>query len=565
HEAEFIAETNPNDGSSRFLIPDVSPQSNGDVIVAWAATGSRVYTVHRTNHLPDTNGWTIVHTVSAPRSGASAVYGSDSRSEQPLLRRSSFPRILKNRTFSIRRHTTLGYVKRMRYISTRGKTEPMGFMDAVLTGLAPDGGLLIPESIPDVSSELDAWADLNYPDLAFEVFKRFTDIPEADLRGLVDRAYSTFHHPEIAPVVQVGDVYVLELFHGPTLAFKDMAMQFLSQVYDYVLEQRDETINILGATSGDTGSAAIHGVRGKERIRIFMMHPKGRTSPLQEKQMTSVLDDNVFNLAVDGTFDDCQLIMKSIFADVDFKTEHRLGAVNSVNWCRVLAQIVYYLWAGLKVMKANGAERVRFAVPTGNFGNILAGYYAKQIGLPVDRLVLATNENDILSRFFNTGVYSQGDVHKTISPSMDIQVASNFERYLYYKVQGDGALIESLLETFKQTGSVTVPDYSEDLFIADSGNTEQTSSVIKHYHDAHDYLMDPHTAVGVYVGEQHLSDVPMICVATAHPAKFTAAMIDAIGEEPHHPILDALADAETRQSDCPADENAVRAYIIAHT
>ncbi|MFT5496242.1 MAG: hypothetical protein ACI9TH_001640, partial [Kiritimatiellia bacterium] len=376
HEAEFIAETNPNDGSSRFLIPDVSPQSNGDVIVAWAATGSRVYTVHRTNHLPDTNGWTIVHTVSAPRSGASAVYGSDSRSEQPLLRHSSFPRILKNRTFSIRRHTTLGYVKRMRYISTRGKTEPMGFMDAVLTGLAPDGGLLIPESIPDVSSELDAWADLNYPDLAFEVFKRFTDIPEADLRGLVDRAYSTFHHPEIAPVVQVGDVYVLELFHGPTLAFKDMAMQFLSQVYDYVLEQRDETINILGATSGDTGSAAIHGVRGKERIRIFMMHPKGRTSPLQEKQMTSVLDDNVFNLAVDGTFDDCQLIMKSIFADVDFKTEHRLGAVNSVNWCRVLAQIVYYLWAGLKVMKANGAERVRFAVPTGNFGNILAGYYA---------------------------------------------------------------------------------------------------------------------------------------------------------------------------------------------
>lgn len=441
----------------------------------------------------------------------------------------------------------------------------MGFMDAVLVGLAPDGGLLIPESLPELSAELDAWADLSYPDLAFEVFKRFTDIPEKDLRGLVDRAYATFHHPEIAPVVKVGDVHVLELFHGPTLAFKDLAMQFLSQVYDYVLEQRDQTINILGATSGDTGSAAIHGVRGKDRIRIFMMHPKGRISNLQEKQMTSVLDDNVFNLAVKGTFDDCQHMMKSIFADVAFKAEHKLGAVNSVNWCRVLAQIVYYFWAGLKVMKETGSSTVRFSVPTGNFGNILAGYFAHRMGLPVDQLVLATNENDILSRFFNTGVYARGDVYKSISPSMDIQVASNFERYLYYKVHGDGILVEKLLKAFAEGGSVIVPDFSEKLFIADKGNTEQTTAVIKRYHDAHDYLMDPHTAVGVYVGEQHLSDIPMICVSTAHPAKFTAAIVSAIGEESHHSILDSIEHAETRQSDCPAEESAIRTFIESHT
>lgn len=441
----------------------------------------------------------------------------------------------------------------------------MGFMDAVLVGLAPDGGLLIPESLPELGTELDAWADLSYPELAFEIFKHFTDIPEKDLRGLVNRAYAVFRHPEIAPVVKVGNVHVLELFHGPTLAFKDLAMQFLSQVYDYVLEQRDQTINILGATSGDTGSAAIHGVRGKDRIRIFMMHPKGRISHLQEKQMTSVLDDNVFNLAVKGTFDDCQQMMKSIFADVAFKTEHKLGAVNSVNWCRVLAQIVYYFWAGLKVMKETGSDTVRFSVPTGNFGNILAGYFAHRMGLPVDKLVLATNENDILSRFFKTGVYARGDVYKTISPSMDIQVASNFERYLYYKVHGDGALVEKLLQTFKEGGSVTVPGFSENLFIADKGNTEQTTALIKRYHDAHDYLMDPHTAVGVYVGEQHLSEVPMICVSTAHPAKFTAAIVSAIGTESHHSILDALAHAETRQSDCPAEESAVRTFIESHT
>jgi threonine synthase len=441
----------------------------------------------------------------------------------------------------------------------------MGFQDAVLTGLAPDGGLLIPESIPDVRDRLAEWTDLSYPELAFEVFKLFTDIPEGDLKNLVDASYATFRHPETAPTIKVGDVHILELFHGPTLAFKDMAMQFLSQVYDYVLEQRDQHINILGATSGDTGSAAIHGVRGKERIKIFMMHPKGRTSPLQEKQMTSVLDENVFNLAVEGSFDDCQHIMKSIFSDVDFKASHELGAVNSVNWCRVLAQVVYYIYSGLQVMRETGAASVRFSVPTGNFGNILAGYFAKEMGLPIGKLILATNENDILSRFFNTGVYEQGNVAHTISPSMDIQVASNFERYLYFKLGGDAEKVTEVIETFAETGSVSLFEFEEQLFAAGVGRTEDTMAAIKRYHRDFDYTLDPHTAVGVCVGEQHVVEgEPMICVSTAHPAKFTAAIEEAIGEEPHHEILDALADAETRCETIANDEAAVRAYLDAH-
>ena len=452
----------------------------------------------------------------------------------------------------------------MNYISTRGKTPAMGFQDAVLTGLAPDGGLLIPEKIPDVRDQLDAWATLSYADLSFEVFRLYSDIPEADLKRLVDGAYATFHHDEVAPTVKVGDVHILELFHGPTLAFKDMAMQFLSQVYDYVLEQRDQHINILGATSGDTGSAAIHGVRGKERIKIFMMHPKGRTSPIQERQMTSVLDENVFNLAVDGTFDDCQRIMKSIFTDVEFKTAHQLGAVNSVNWCRVLAQVVYYIYSGLQVMRETGASSLRFAVPTGNFGNILAGYLAKEMGMPIEKLILATNENDILARFFNTGEYAQGDVAQTISPSMDIQVASNFERYLYFYLKGDSAAVTEVIENFSRDGRVSLPGFADPLFTAGVGQTAETMAVIKRYHQDHGYTLDPHTAVGVFVGEQEMVDgVPMICVATAHPAKFTDAIREAVGEESHHDILDALADAETRCEDMANDEAAVRAYVDA--
>ncbi len=454
----------------------------------------------------------------------------------------------------------------MRYISTRGATEPMSFIDAGLGGLAPDGGLMVPESIPDLRHDLDRLSGLSYPELAFEVFSHFiTDIPADDLRVLVNRAYSDFRHPETAPSVKVGDAYVLELFHGPTLAFKDMAMQFLAQFFEYALEKRDQVLNILGSTSGDTGSAAIHGVRGKNRINIFMMHPEGRTSPVQALQMTSVLDENVFNLAVDGTFDDCQRIMKTLFADVAFKQQYHLGAVNSVNWVRVMAQIVYYLYSGLQVMKETGEATIQFSVPTGNFGNILAGYYASQMGLPVSRLILATNENDILARFFNTAIYETGQVAHTISPSMDIQVASNFERFLFALLGQDPEKTSEVMNTFASTGRTDLSDWRDHemmaLFRSDKADTEETSRTIRETNDSENYLLDPHTAVGVAVGNRLRNQDPLICLATAHPAKFVDAIVEAIGEEPHHPVLDALQGAETRCEHIGADLEAVRTYV----
>ncbi len=458
----------------------------------------------------------------------------------------------------------------MQYISTRGTTRPMGFQDAVLTGLAPDGGLLIPAEIPNVSALLDDWAKLSYQDITFEILRLFTDLPNDDLRELIDSSYANFRHPEIAPAWPVGPVHILELFHGPTLAFKDIALQFLSNFFEYILERTGRRLNILGATSGDTGSAAIHGVRGRERINIFIMHPHGRVAPLQEKQMTSVLDPNVFNIAIEGTFDDCQQIMKSIFNDLDFKEKYSLGAVNSVNWARVMVQIVYYFSAGLYVMTETESSHVRFAVPTGNFGDVLAGYYAARMGLPISHLILATNENDILARFFNTGEYSLGRVVPTLSPSMDIQVASNFERYLYYRLNADSEKLKAVMKEFATTGKLHVPLVSggcvDDLFIAGVGTTADTLATIRKYHEQYGYLLDPHTAVGVHVAEQHLSrNDATVCLATAHPAKFSKAIQDAVGSDiAHHPVLDALRDAKTRMTVLPADEAAVRTFIEDH-
>lgn len=456
----------------------------------------------------------------------------------------------------------------MKYISTRGQMTPVGFQDAVMTGLAPDGGLLLPETLPDVRDKLAGWAGLSYQDLAFEVIRLFaTDIQDDELKGLIDDSYATFDAAEVAPSVAVGEFQILELFHGPTLAFKDVALQFLGNLFAYILERRGGQLNILGATSGDTGSAAIHGVRGKPNINIFIMHPAGRTSPLQEKQMTSVLDQNVFNLAVEGTFDDCQSIMKTIFSDVDFKTGHSLGSVNSVNWARVLAQTVYYFYAAFRAMEQSGAASISFAVPTGNFGDILAGYLAQQMGLPIHKLILATNENDILSRFFNTGIYGMADVVPTISPSMDIQVASNFERYLFYKVSQNAEKLAALMDDFKQNGTLSVEldehGQVDGLFAAGRGDTVATMATIKKYYDQFGYVLDPHTAVGVYVAEQQREPgVPTICLATAHPAKFTQAIIDAIGEEVHHPTLDALVDSETRCDSIDNDVEAVKQYVV---
>ena len=455
----------------------------------------------------------------------------------------------------------------MQYISTRGDGAPLNFTDTILTGLARDGGLFLPEQIPDIREKLDAWRGLSYTDLAFEVMRLFADdIPEDTLRETIRKSYATFRHSEITPVVNVGDIYLLELFHGPTLAFKDVALQFLGNLFDYALAKADTEMNIVAATSGDTGSAAIYGVRGRERIRIFVMHPHGRVSPVQERQMTTVLDSNVRNLAVDGTFDDCQNIVKDLFNDLTFRDANKLGAVNSINWARVLAQIVYYFYAAFRVQEKTDAAHVRFSVPTGNFGDIFAGYVAWRMGLPIDKLLLATNENDILARYFNTGVYSLGDVAPTLSPSMDIQVSSNFERYLYYLADENAATLRDWMTTFKKTGALKTDTTDHTCFAAGRGDTAMTLAAIKTYWEQHRYLLDPHTAVGVAVAEKFRSDTaPMICLATAHPAKFGDAIIRATGQDlAHHPILDALAQLPTRVDIIPADKDTV-AKIISGT
>lgn len=453
----------------------------------------------------------------------------------------------------------------MQYLSTRGEGEVLSFKKTVLTGLARDGGLFLPVEIPDVSDKLDTWRHMTYSDLAFEIMRLYADdLPQAALRSIIEKSYGTFRHSEVTPAVETGPLNILELFHGPTLAFKDVALQFLGNLFEYVLEENGEEMNIVAATSGDTGSAAIYGVRGRERIRIFVLHPNGRVSPVQEHQMTSVLDDNVFNLGLQGTFDDCQNIVKALFGDLAFRDKYKLGAVNSINWARILAQIVYYFYAALRVMEKSGAERVRFSVPTGNFGDIFAGYIAYKMGLPIDKLILATNENDILSRFFNSGEYSLGDVSETLSPSMDIQVASNFERYLYYLCGKDSSKLNEWMAELKNNGKLSISNYNpEDIFAAGSGDTATTLSVIQEYWEKYAYLLDPHTAVGVAVASRFLQeDAPMISLATAHPAKFGEAVKRATGEDiAHHALIDALADMPTRKEVMAAECSVVAEFV----
>lgn len=458
----------------------------------------------------------------------------------------------------------------MMYQSTRGQTPAMPFKDAVITGLAPDGGLLVPDQIPDVREQLADWRELDFVGLAKAVIALFApDIPRQDLDTLVERAYSTFDHPEVVGLVDLGDIKVLELFHGPTLAFKDVALQLLGALFEYILAERGERLNIVGATSGDTGSAAIAGVRGQQNVDIFIMFPKGRVSPLQELQMTSVPDENVHCLRVDGSFDDCQSMMKETFGDLDYKAQHALGAVNSVNWARVLAQVVYYGYASLKVSEIDAqgrAEPVSFCVPTGNFGNVFAGYVARRMGFPIKRLVLATNENDILARFFATGRYERGDVHFTVTPAMDIQVASNFERYLYYHLGEDAAALRAFMAEFSRSGRAALPTPPADpALTATAVGAEGTLAAIRRVYQRFEYVADPHTAVGLAAAAAIPADGPMICVATAHPAKFPESVDQAVGEPlARHPRLEALRSLPSRCDELPADVAALKAYVAEH-
>ncbi|HEX8960169.1 MAG TPA: threonine synthase [Geobacteraceae bacterium] len=456
----------------------------------------------------------------------------------------------------------------MNYISTRGGISPIGFKDAVMMGLATDGGLLLPERIPAIDRQtLETWRELPYRELALRVMSLFaTDIPEEDLKRLIDRSYDSFDNKEITPVVRENGVYILELFHGPTLAFKDVALQFLGNLFEYLLKERGERMNIVGATSGDTGSAAIYGVRGKENINIFILHPHLKTSPIQALQMTSVLDENVHNIAVKGTFDDCQNIVKALFSDLPFKEKHALGAVNSINWARVLAQVVYYFYAWFRVTDAGG-ENVVFSVPTGNFGDIFAGYVARRMGLPTKRLLLATNENNILTRFITGGDYSVGQVVPTISPSMDIQVASNFERYLFYLFGEDPARVRGAFAAFARNGRMefTATELAQvrSEFGSRTVNTDETLATIAAFREKSGYLLDPHTAVGVKAAlECTAPDETPICLATAHPAKFGDAVQQATGiAPPFPPALAGIENLPTRCEVMEADQAAIRSFI----
>ena len=461
----------------------------------------------------------------------------------------------------------------MQFVSTRGQAPVLGFSDAVLAGLASDGGLYVPQSWPQLTaSEIAGFAGKPYADVAYAIISRFTgdEIAPAKLKQIIDDSYAVFRHPSVAPLVELAPgQFVLELFHGPTLAFKDVAMQFLSRVMDHILAERGLRATIVGATSGDTGSAAIEAFRGRDTTDIFILHPQGRTSPVQRLQMTTVLDANVHNIALEGTFDDCQNIVKAMFNNHNFRDRVRLSGVNSINWGRIVAQIVYYFTAGVSL----GAPHrpVSFTVPTGNFGDIFAGYCAKAMGLPIERLVIATNANDILRRTMDTGRYDMAGVSPTISPSMDIEISSNFERLLFEAAGRDAPAVLRMMDGLRQSGGFAVPDQALAAirrdFAAATTDEGATSATIAQTLKATGYLLDPHTAVGLHVAQQQPHGAtPMITLATAHPAKFPAAVKAASGIDPALPDwLADLHDREERLSVLANDPQAVEEFISART
>ena len=448
----------------------------------------------------------------------------------------------------------------MRYVSTRGEAPSLGFSDVLLAGLARDGGLYVPETWPTLTArEIADLAGKPYSEVAFRVISRFTgdDLAEADLRAMIDGAYATFHHPAVTPLTQLAaNHFLLELSHGPTLAFKDVAMQFLGRVMDHVLAERGERATIVGATSGDTGGAAIEAFRGRERVDVFIMYPHGRVSDVQRRQMTTLPDANVHAIALEGTFDDAQSILKGMFNHFSFRDRIRLTGVNSINWARVVAQVVYYFYAACALGAPH--REVSFCVPTGNFGDVFAGFVAKRMGLPIEKLVVATNVNDILHRTLETGAYELRDVIATRSPSMDIQISSNFERLLFEAMDRDGAAVANLMSSLSQAKSFTVPPEALAAIRADfvSGRADEaeTAATIARIRAATGETIDPHTAVAVTVAETFLSDAtPMITLSTAHPAKFPDAVAAATGERPALPVW--LADLMEREERFEVVEN----------
>ena len=429
----------------------------------------------------------------------------------------------------------------MRYVSTRGTAPVLNFGEAMLTGLARDGGLYVPESVPVLSAtDIAALAGLPYEDAAFRVMRPFVGdaFSDDEFRAAIAKAYQGFGHAARAPLVQLApNHFLLELFHGPTLAFKDFAMQLIGQLFQIALAREGRRITIVGATSGDTGSAAIEAFRGLDNVDVFILYPHGRVSEVQRRQMTTPSEANVHALALDGTFDDCQTRLKDMFNDFAFRDEVGLAGVNSINWARVLAQVVYYFTSAVSLGAPH--RKVSFTVPTGNFGDIYAGFIAKRMGLPIEKLVVATNQNDILHRCLTGGRYQMGEVHPSISPSMDIQISSNFERALFDAYGRDGRAVAQLMEELKAAGGFAVSQGALEAlratFASGRVSEEETSAAIRAERAASGELLCPHSAIGVRVANDHLGPIPMITLATAHPAKFPDAVEAATGLRPGLP------------------------------
>ncbi|APV50874.1 threonine synthase [Betaproteobacteria bacterium GR16-43] len=465
----------------------------------------------------------------------------------------------------------------MKYLSTRGLAPPQGFTDILLEGLASDGGLAVPEQWPRIMPvKLQAMRDLAYPQLAFELLRFFADdFPGADLKRIVEKTYTAevFGTPEITPLKTLdSNLHLLQLSNGPTLAFKDVALQLLGNLFENVLERQDRRLTILGATSGDTGSAAEHALKGKARVQVFMLSPKGRMSAFQRAQMFSLQESNIHNIALEGVFDECQDLVKAVNADAAFKAKHAIGAVNSINWARVAAQVVYYFKGYFAATRSND-EQVSFAVPSGNFGNIFAGYVAKQMGLPIRRLVLATNENDVLNEFFTTGRYRPrptAETHETSSPSMDISKASNFERFIWDIVGGDGDKVRWLWDQVATEGGFDLSREKEwekveedSGFVAGRSTHADRLETIRRVKKEYGVVIDPHTADGVRLAMRYREPrYPMICLETALPAKFEATIVEALGEPaPRPPGFEGLEARPQRFEVLKPDVEGLKRYI----
>ena len=456
----------------------------------------------------------------------------------------------------------------MKYVSTRGQAPELTFEQAMLTGLARDGGLYVPETFPTLTVEqIASFAGKPYEDVAFEVMKPFVGdtFTDSEFKEIIKRAYASFSHAAKCPVVQLSENhFLLELFHGPTLAFKDVAMQLIGQMFEVALKRRGDRVTIVGATSGDTGSAAMEAFKGLDAVDLFIMYPHGRVSEVQRRQMTTPTESNVHALAVDGDFDTCQALLKDMFNDFDFRDEVKLAGVNSINWARVLAQVVYYFTSAVSI--GAPARTVSFTVPTGNFGDIFAGYVAKRMGLPIDRLIIATNQNDILHRTMESGDHTKTGVTPSISPSMDIQVSSNFERLVFDLYDKEGGAVAQLFDALKEGGTFSLSQGAitklRDEFDSGRCSEAETSATIKAYADKTGEVLCPHSAVGVKVADEHMGDVPMITLATAHPAKFPAAVKDACGIHPDlPPHMADLFDRDERVTRVAGDLVAVESVI----